>query len=91
MSEQHWMERAQTAEAQLITVRESFGQAVERVKAFKANFGVREKSDGQIEIDWDKFVGNLGIEAALELRKVIDELYHISGVAGEKPRVRLQA
>ena len=89
MSEDVWMERAQSAEARLVTLRESLGAAVERVKVFKTNVGIREKSNGDIEIDFDKFVGNLGIEAALELRKIIDELYQISGEAGDKPKIKL--
>lgn len=83
----NWLERAQTAEAQLVTLRESLGAAVERVKVFKTNFGIKEKSNGEIDIDFDKFAGNLGIESALELRKVIDETYQISGAAGEKPKI----
>ena len=77
LDEQYWMERAQTAEAQLVTQKESLGQAIERVKIFKTNFGVREKSNGDIDIDFDKFIGNLGIESALELIKCINEQYHL--------------
>lgn len=79
MSEQMWMERAQTAEAQLITQKEALGGAIERIKTFKANFGIREKQDGTIEIDFDKFALNIGHKAALELIKVFDETYHITG------------
>jgi len=84
-----WMERAQTAEALLITQKESMGAAIERVKDFKKNFGIREKQDGSIEIDFDKFATNLGIESCLELRKVIDDTYQLSGKAGTKPRMKL--
>lgn len=91
IEESVWMERAQTAEAQLITQKESLGQAIERIKIFKTNFGIREKSNGDIDIDFDKFVGNLGLESALELRKIIDEHYQVSGVPGEKPHIHLQS
>ena len=87
----HWMERAQTAEAIIITQKESLGAAIERVKDFKKNFGIREKQDGSIEIDFDKFAQNLGVESCLELRKVIDEIYEVSGSAGKKPRLKLHA
>ncbi|KKL63677.1 hypothetical protein LCGC14_2172700, partial [marine sediment metagenome] len=75
IDEQYWVERAQTAEAQLVTQKESLGQAIERVKIFKTNFGIREKNNGEIDIDFDSFVENLGIENSLELRKIIDEKY----------------
>ena len=91
MDESGWMERAQSAEAKLVTQKESLGTAIERVKEFKTNFGIREKQDGSIEIDFDKFARNLGIESCLELRKVIDEIYQVSGNSGEKPRVKLVA
>ena len=69
----NWLERAQTAESLLITQKESLGAAIERIKIFKTNFGIRERSNGEIEIDFDKFVDNLGAESVLELKKIIDE------------------
>ena len=89
MDDSGWMERAQTAEAKLITQKEALGAAIERVKEFKTNFGIREKQGGAIEIDFDKFARNLGVESCLELRKVIDETYKISGKAGDKPRLKV--
>jgi hypothetical protein len=89
--EQYWIDRAQSAEAKLATLKANIDPVIERVKQFKANFGVREKSDGTLDVDFDKFVERLGIEACLELRSVIDEKYVISGAAGEKPRIRVSA
>jgi len=89
MAEDYWEGRAKDAEAILLTQRESFAAAIDRVKEFKTNFGIREKQGGDIDIDFEKFASNLGIEGALELRKVIDEQYNVSGVAGEKPRLKL--
>ena len=89
MSEEMWMNRAQTAEAQITTIKEASEDAIKRIKEFKANFGVRERSNGEIQIDWDKFVDNIGVEGALELRKIIDDKYNISGEAGDKPRIKL--
>jgi hypothetical protein len=71
----HWIDRAQTAEAQLKTLREVQGAAIERIKQFKANFGVREKDNGEIVIDFQKLVERLGPEQAAELKLVIDEQY----------------
>jgi hypothetical protein len=88
MSDQ-WLERAQAAEALLKTQKESLGAAIERIKDFKKNFGIREKSDGSIEIDFDKFAQNLGVESCIELRRVIDDKYKISGKSGEKPRMKI--
>ena len=70
-----WVSRAQTAEAQLKTLREAQGAAIERIKDFKANFGIKERSNGEIVIDFPKFVERLGPEGAAELRKVIAEKY----------------
>jgi len=89
MNESDWIERAQSAEAKLATMQESMKSAVERVKQFKTNFGIREKSDGTIIIDFEKFARNLGVTGALELRKVIDEIYNISGEPGKKPHIKV--
>ena len=75
MSEDMWMSRAQTAEAKLKTMREAQGAAIDRVRDFKANFGIRERDNGEIIIDFQKFVERLGEDSASELRKVIDEKY----------------
>lgn len=91
MDEQAWMERAQSAEARIATLKEAYEPAIERVKQFKTNFGVRERSDGAIDIDFEKFTQALGMEAALELRRIIDETYHIEGEPGKKPKVKLQS
>ena len=87
--ESYWIERAQSAEAQVQTLKDAFQPAIERVKNFKANFGVKERSDGQIDINFDVFAERLGLESALELRAIIDEKYQIAGAPGEKPRIRL--
>lgn len=89
--ESQWIEQAQSWEAKYRTLKEATDPALERVKQFKANFGVREKQDGSIEIDWAKFVERIGIEGALELRREIDQRYSISGEPGEKPKVKVRA
>lgn len=91
MSESEWMERAQTAEARLNTLKESIEPTLDRVREFKTNFGIKERTDGTIVVDFDKFVDRLGAEACLELRAIIDQKYRISGAAGEKPRMRVPA
>ena len=70
-----WLERAQSAEAKLATLKQALDPALERIKNFKANFGVKERDNGELDIDFEKFVKNLGQENALELKKVIDETY----------------
>lgn len=87
MSEAMWIERAQSAEAKLKTLKEAVEPALERIKVFKANFGIKERENGEIRIDFEKFVDRLGLEQALTLRKLIDERYQVKGAAGEKPRV----
>lgn len=78
MSEDMWMDRAQTAEAQLKTLREAQGAAIERIKEFKANFGIRERGNGEIVIDFPKFVERLGPDNVAQLRKIIDEKYPVT-------------
>ena len=70
-----WIERAQSAEARLSSLKQATEQAIERVKTFKANFGVKERANGEIDIDFAKLVQNLGRENAMELRRIIDERY----------------
>jgi len=89
MDEQYLLNRAQTAEAQLATLKEAYQPALERVKAFKANFGVKERSNGNLDIDYDKFLNALGVAGFLELRKLGDEKFKVSGNAGEKPHLRV--
>ena len=70
-----WIDRAQSAEAKLKSLQQAYEPALERVKAFKANFGVKERANGEIDIDFVKLVKNLGRENAMELRRIIDEYY----------------
>lgn len=88
MSEQMWIDRAQSAESKIETMRQAHEMAAERIKNFKMNFGIREKASGEIDIDFDVFVDRLGAEQALALRQIIDAKYHIHGSPGEKPRMR---
>lgn len=76
--------------AKLAAMKDNYEPAIDRIQQFKTNFGVRERSDGSIVINWDKFVPALGLEQALELRREIDEHYRISGEPGEKPKVKLR-
>ena len=87
--ENFWISRAQSAEARLKTLENACKPALEKIKDFKANFGIRERDNGEIVIDFEKFVTRLGAGAALELRKVIDETYNISGSPGEKPHLKV--
>lgn len=48
------------------------------------------KTDGSFSINFEKFANNLGLAQCLELRKVIDEMWRISGDPGEKPRVKMK-
>lgn len=75
MDESMWIERAQTAEAKLKTLKDAYEPALDRVKQFKANFGIKERDNGEISIDFTKFANRLGKEQATELKRVIDEVY----------------
>lgn len=91
VDESYWINEAQSWQAKYRALEESLKPAIERVKEFKTNFGVKEKSDGSIEIDWEKFVDRLGLENALVLRGEIDQRWAVSGNPGEKPKVRVKA
>ena len=84
MSEDMWMDRAQSAEAKLKTLREAQGAAIDRIRDFKANFGIRERDNGEIVIDFQKFVERLGDDGAKELRKIINEKYPVAAVPKRK-------
>ena len=89
--ESYWVDRAQTAEARLGTLKAAYEPAIERVRQFKTNFGLKERADGSIVIDFECFVTALGPTGCLELREEIDKQWNISGAPGAKPRMRVQA
>ena len=70
-----WLERAQSAEARLATLKQALESAVERIKVFKSNFGLKERDNGEIVIDFDKFADRLGRENALLLKAIIEKKY----------------
>ena len=70
-----WIEKAQSCEAKLHTLKQAYEPALERVRNFKANFGIRERDDGSIDVDYDKFIENLGQENALILKSIIQKKY----------------
>ena len=88
-SDGYWVERAQSAEARLNTLKGAYEPALEKVQQFKTAFGVRERSDGTIDVDFDQFVERLGVEQCIQLRCIIDEKYGIRGAPGEKPKIRV--
>ena len=90
MSEEMWREQAQSCAAKLATLNQAYEPALERVKQFKANFGIRERDNGELVIDYQKFVERLGITGAMELRVVIDEKYNVTGKSGEKPHIGIK-
>ena len=75
MSESVWIERAQSAEARLNTLKQAYEPALERVRNIKANFGIRERDDGSIDVDLYKFIEHLGSENALILKSIIQKKY----------------
>ena len=83
--ENHWRERAESAETKFNTLKQSIELTKERIQNFKANFGIKERSNGEIVIDYQKFVGRLGFESALELHGIIEECYPTK----KKPRMKV--
>lgn len=91
MDESQLLERAQSAEAKLQTLQDQIAPLKEKTRMVCETLCAREKSDGSFDIDYVAFAERLGLEGAMELRAVIDEVHNISGAAGDKPRVRMQA
>ena len=91
MSEQMWMEKAQSAEARIAPLSSAVDDLKGKLRDITETFGVKRNFNGTVAIDYDKLVENLGPEQCLILRGVIDEKYRISGNAGEKPRIRASA
>jgi len=82
MSEQMWMERAQSAEAKLSTMKEQQDRLKEDAQFILTTFGARKKSDGSFDINYQKFVDILGSEQALEVKKMIEVTYGSEKEAG---------
>jgi len=91
MSEQMWMERAQSAEAKLTTCQQNQDRIKEKHRGLMETLGAKERSDGSIDIDFDALAQRLSIEHALELRAAIDQHHRISGAPGAKPRISVTA
>ena len=56
MDESQLYSRMQSAEASNNTLRQEMGRMRDRWREFKDNFGIRERSDGAINVDFDVFV-----------------------------------
>lgn len=82
-----WRERAETAEAQITTAKEATENVRAKMRSFSETFGIKGTMSGDLRINFDKLVEVIGVEQALELRKIIDEKYHIRGAPGEKPKI----
>lgn len=89
--ESYWIDRAQTAEASLQTCRDNQDRVKEKLRSMMESLGVRERSDGTIDIDFEALADKLSLEHALVLREEIDKRHKISGEAGEKPKVKVAA
>jgi hypothetical protein len=63
----------------------------EKLRGLLETFGARELSGGRIDIDYDKFLDRLGVEAWLELRRTGDDKFRVSGAAGAKPKIKVKA
>ena len=87
----YWRDQAQTWKMKFETLQEQQDRVRDDAKLILETFGARKRGDGKFDIDFELLAKNIGVEKALELRKVIDETWNISGAAGEKPKIRLTA
>ena len=89
--ESYWVERAQSAEARFQTLKDSTDRMRDESRAVLDTFAARKKPDGSYQIDFERFVEQIGLEGAMELRQIIDQHYQVSGSPGEKPRIKMSA
>lgn len=89
--ETDWRGLAESSELRYETLYQQVSRLKDEVRDVRELFAARKKRDGSYDIDFDKFVRQLGAEGALDLRRVIDEVYRISGAPGEKPKIKLVA
>jgi hypothetical protein len=75
MSEQAWMERAQSAEGKIASLTNAVEAANERLQSAFALFGIKAKMGGAFSIDYAMLVANLGPDQCQELRKIMDEKF----------------
>lgn len=67
----HWIERAQTAEATSTTLRQNIDTLKEEIRTMRETFGIGGNSNGY-KLDYSKLVAGLGPDQCAELRKVMD-------------------
>lgn len=91
MDESQWIERAQSAEAKVATLQGQIEPLKTKIREVREALCARELAGGGFEIDFDALADRLGLEGSMELRKAIDDRWKVSGGAGEKPRIRVQA
>jgi len=91
MNETELIHRAQSAEARIETAREAGEQLKAKLRSLTETFGIKTGFSGNMSIDYDMLVENLGAEQALILRGIIDKHYAISGEPGDKPKIRMPA
>ena len=73
--ESMWIERAQSAEARLATMQGNVDKSREDAIYILELFAARKQNDGSFDINFDKFIENIGREKALEVAKIIVEQY----------------
>lgn len=71
----YWVDRCQSAEARLNTLQQAQDRIKEDAVFILDTFAARKKSDGSFDIDYQKFIENIGEESAMELIDIIYEQY----------------
>lgn len=66
----YWIEKAQTAEAQVATLQQNNDSLKEEIRVMRDTFGIKGNSSGY-SIDYAKLAAGLGADQCAELRKVL--------------------
>lgn len=89
--ENELLEQVNSLKTKIATMEGQIEPLKEKTRHIRETLCAREVSGGGFEIDFNALADRLGLEGAMEMRAAIDERWKVSGGAGEKPRIRVQA
>ena len=67
----HWIDRAQNAEAKLGTIQAANDSLKEKLRAVEDNFGIKGSYSGDLKIDFEKLVNSLDPQGKDTLRGLL--------------------
>jgi len=77
-----WIERAQTAEASLASLKAGIDDIRADARCILETFCARKNKDGSFDIDFEKFIKSIGEESSLSLGEIINDRYKSQKLSG---------